>query len=225
MPRFSFLLIVCFVFTSCASDRNTTPITAKKTERNTLIVIEEDIPFNENMLNWRYKANSLISFSNGMEEKQKAYDALGKYPNPSEIGEAITVKTIQNNSSLIQETITKSFKRKTKPSSLKTIASDERATLYILDYSLNSWDLKPHPENKSKFYLDMDMSMRLYDVEKETVLVREKCYFAEKGKPYSQYELFNEDAKILKNSITQKAKECAQQVNKSLEEEFKTTKS
>ena len=58
--------------------------------------------------------------------------------------------------------------------------------------------------------------MKITDVEKATVLVEQKCYFADEKSAFSQYELFSEDAKLLKKQIRLKARQCAKQINKTL---------
>lgn len=108
------------------------------------------------------------------------------------------------------------FKGKDKTFDVAKIKLQNPDVAYLLDYNIDEWALKPNPSNKSRFWLDIDMEMRVTDVEKGTVLVQQKCYFADGKNAFSQYELFSEDAKLLKKQIRTKALQCAKQINKTL---------
>ncbi len=195
-------------------------VEVKPTINKKLLVIQEDSPVEDSLLNWRVKANSIISFTHGEEEKKKAKESIDAYPNPAEVAEAKTRALIISGYGLDKSPKTISYKGRAKPSSLLSQYKNSEEAAYLLDYDIISWSLKPHPKNKSKLYVDLDMKMELIDLEKDSVLMSQKCYFSETGEAYSQFQLFNEDSRVLKQEIKGKATKCAEQMNIAIKEKL-----
>lgn len=180
------------------------------------MIIHEDAPVTDAMLSWREKANNFISFTNGEKEKAEAIAKIKSYPHPAEIAERKTAPIVISALNLDKEPVTLTFKGKEKSYEIAKVKSQNPDVAYLLDYNIDEWALEPNPRNKSRFWVDIDMQMQITDLEKGTVLVRQKCYFADEKNAFSQYELFSDDAKLLKKQIRTKAQQCAKQINKTL---------
>lgn len=226
MPQKLLLLILmasCFYMNACESiyargSKIYTQPEIKDTapKRTKLLIIHEDAPVTDAMLSWREKANNFISFTKGEKEKSEAIAKIKSYPHPAEIAEKETAPIVISALNLDKEPITLTFKGKDKAYEIKKVSAQNPDVAYLLDYNIDEWALKPNPGNKSRFWVDIDMQMKITDLEKGTVLVEQKCYFADEKSAFSQYELFSEDAKLLKKQIRLKARQCAKQINKTL---------
>lgn len=226
MPRKIFshtLVALCFMVSACegGSLRHAKTYSHPTSfdgvpSRTKLMIVKEDAPVADSMLSWREKASNLISFTKGEKEKAEAIARIQSYPNPAEIAEEKSAPIITSALNLDKEPVMLTFKGKDKTFDVAKIKLQNPDVAYLLDYNIDEWALKPNPSNKSRFWLDIDMEMRVTDVEKGTVLVQQKCYFADGKNAFSQYELFSEDAKLLKKQIRTKALQCAKQINKTL---------
>ncbi|MAE52277.1 MAG: hypothetical protein CMH27_10740 [Micavibrio sp.] len=183
---------------------------------NALLIIQEDAPINDSMLSWRDRASRFISFTNGEKEQKMAEKRIQSYPHAAEIAESITAPIVIQSLNLDKGTLSISYKGKDKPADITKIKSHPPQAVYILDYNIDDWSLKPNDKDKTTYWVDIDMQMKIVDVQKGAVLVQQKCYFAGEKKSFSQYALHNEDAKLLKDQITKRAQECAKQINKTL---------
>ena len=217
------LIALCFMITACegGSGRHqktyTQPsVTESASNRTKLMIIHEDAPVTDAMLSWREKANTFISFTKGEKEKAEAIAKIKSYPHPAEIAETKTAPIIISALNLDKQPLTLTFKGKEKSFDAGKVKAQNPDVAYLLDYNIDEWALKPNPSNKSRFWVDIDMEMRITDLEKGTVLVQQKCYFADEKNAFSQYELFSEDAKLLKKQIRTQALQCAKQINKTL---------
>lgn len=211
------LIMVCFLISACETQpgkRNISPNASSS--KNKLMIIQEDAPVTDAMLSWREKANNFISFTNGEKEKEKAIAKIKSYPHPAEIAESKTAPVVISALKLDKEPITLTFKGKKKSFEVEKIRAQNPGVAYLLDYNIDEWSLAPHPSNKSRFWVNIDMEMQITDLEKGTVLVQQKCYFADEKNAFTQYELFSDDAKLLKKQIRKKAQQCANQINKTL---------
>jgi len=226
MPRKTIplsLIAACFFINACESvfarDSKTytqPSVVNAAPDRTKLMIIHEDAPVTDAMLSWREKANNFISFTNGEKEKAEAMKKIKSYPHAAEIAEKETAPVVTTALDLDKEPLILTFKGKNKTFEISKVRAQNTDVAYLLDYNIDEWALKPNPGNKSRFWVDIDMRMKITDLEKGTVLVEQKCYFADEKNAFSQYELFIEDAKLLKRQIRLKAHQCAKQINKTL---------
>lgn len=218
------LLAACDTASHDVKPSSAKPVQEKQQEavvakQSALLVVQEDIPVNDSLLSWRDRAGRLVSFSKGKEEEARARAKVASYPNPAEIGENSSAKNVVAAYGLMETPRIVSYKEKPKPDSWKSYLKGQGDVAYILDFDVRSWGLEPDSKNKSRYHLEMDMVMRLINVEKGSVQVNQTCYFAREfdDTGHSQYELFGNHAEKLYAMIRSRSEDCARQFNKKLQ--------
>lgn len=209
---FSCLLISC----ETASEQNSK---VQKKASNTdaivhsgILVIEEDPPFSESMVNWRVKNAMMTSFTKGEKEAETLKSTIRSYEQPAEYAEKELLKTLKSSFSGDKDVKTISYKNKDKPdTTLKLMKEANVKEHYVLDIDINRWNLRPSQKDNFAFWLFLDMDMMLIDMQKEAVLVHQKCYFDEQDEAHSQYKIFKDDAELLNSIIKKKAAQCVDQ--------------
>lgn len=177
-----------------------------------ILIIEEDPPFSETMVNWRVKNAMMTSFTQGEKEKETLKSTIRGYKQPSEYAEQQLTSVLTSAFKTDNKVKTISYKNKEKPdTTLKLMKEADVKERYVLDVDLNRWDLRPSKKDNFAFWLFLDMDMMLIDMQKETVLVHQKCYFDEQDEAHSQYKIFKDDAALLNSLIQKKAAQCVDQ--------------
>lgn len=207
----SLLLLACESNSSSTNTAYRKPVT-DATNYSGILIIHEDPPFNESMVNWRVKNAMMSSFTKGEKEEQTLKSTIRGYAQPSEYTEKEIAAFLAQSLNVGKKPKTISYKNKSKPNTtLQLMKEAHISEQYVLDVDINKWELRPAKKDNFVFWLLLDMDMMLIDMQKDTVLVHQKCYFDEQDEAHSQYKIFKDDAALLNTMIRNKAAQCVEQ--------------